>query len=101
MSTTFIVTNRLSWNKTFITPGALAAFGDAELPTPYLDRHAGCDWGTVGDQDAQANDDALQHGDRLLSAYILKNGAKIWIITEGVDASGQRQSTTILLPREY
>jgi len=35
-------------------------------------------------------------GCRLLSAYTLSNGTKIWIITEA-----DRSTTTLLLPSEY
>lgn len=38
---------------------------------------------------------------RLLSAYLLKDGTKIWIITEAADDNGKREATTILLPEEY
>lgn len=79
------------------TPGALHAFADArEEYLPYLMRHAIGDWGTVSPQDARANDQALQNGDRLLSAYRLLDDTKIWIITEA-----DRSSTCILLPEEY
>jgi hypothetical protein len=39
---------------------------------------------------------ALKHGLRVLSAYTLRTGEKIWIITEA-----DRSRTTILLPGEY
>jgi hypothetical protein len=38
----------------------------------------------------------LQLGERIVSAYRLADGAKIWIITEA-----DRSATTILLPSEY
>jgi hypothetical protein len=79
------------------TPGALNAFADAEEEyLPYLMRHAGGDWGEVPPEDAGANDEALQGGERLLSAYRLSGGTKIWIITEA-----DRSSTCILLPDDY
>ncbi|HLJ28334.1 MAG TPA: hypothetical protein VKY85_16605 [Candidatus Angelobacter sp.] len=34
-------------------------------------------------------------------AYHLKDGAKIWIITEAMDDEGRRAATTVLLPQEY
>ena len=49
----------------------------------------------------QLNDEALQDGSRILSAYITRAGEKIWIITEATDDRGQRSATTILLPDEY
>jgi hypothetical protein len=79
------------------TPGALHAFADAEENyLPYLMRHAGGDWGAVSSDDAQANDLARKDGERLLSAYRLRDGTKLWIITEA-----DRSSTCILLPEEY
>ena len=79
------------------TPGALNVFADAEEEyLPYLMRHARGDWGTVSPEDAQANDDALRGGERLLSAYRLPDGTKIWIVTEA-----DRSSTCILLPEDY
>lgn len=47
--------------------------------------------------DSAANNRALIEGTRLLSAYVLADGAtRIWIITEA-----DRSATTILLPDEY
>lgn len=51
-----------------ITPGALETFHLAEV-AEALARHQKCDWGSLGATDQRANDEALQHGDRLLSAY--------------------------------
>lgn len=48
------------------------------------------------------NDEAVQTGARILSAYHLADGTKIWIITEAeIDEKHNRQETTILLPEEY
>lgn len=78
------------------TPGVLAAFKKAnDAPLRYVIRHLICDWGDVGAEDKRTNDDALIHGNRLLSSYQLKDDTKIWIITEA-----DRASTTILLPEE-
>lgn len=79
------------------TPGAIAAATAAgDNLSTYLARHAAGDWGTVGAADAKANDRALKEGSRLLSAYLLKDGTKIWIVTEA-----DRTATTVLLPDEY
>ncbi|MFZ4394589.1 MAG: hypothetical protein ACOYOU_03065 [Kiritimatiellia bacterium] len=79
------------------TPGALDAISRAgQSPLEILLRHAANDWGEVGNEDWQANDEALGNGERLLSAYTLANGEKIWIITEH-----DRSVTTVLLPDEY
>jgi hypothetical protein len=79
------------------TPGALHAFAlKEEHPLPYLSRHARGEWGEVCREDALLNDQALEGGGRLFSAYKLRDGTKIWIITEA-----DRSSTCILLPEEY
>jgi hypothetical protein len=79
------------------TPGALMALEEAgQLPQEFLHRHAAGEWGDLDEHDRRANDQALRGGGRLLSAYITKNGTKIWIITEW-----DRSVTTILLPSEY
>lgn len=79
------------------TPGALRAFASAEAEyLSYLMRHACGDWGEVCREDARANDKALLSGERLLSAYRLPDGTKVWIVTEA-----DRSSTCILLPEEY
>ena len=63
-------------------------------------RHFLGDWGVVDAEDQDANNEALKDGSRLLSAYILSTGVKIWIITEAED-HGNREATTALLPDEY
>lgn len=84
------------------TPGGLTALTlSNQTPAPFLLRHAAGDWGVVCDEDKEANQDALRSGDRLLSAYLLANGKKLWIITEAVGDDGRREATTLLLPEEY
>jgi hypothetical protein len=78
------------------TAGATGAFAAAgEQAGSYILRHVTGDWGDLCDDDKELNDDALRDGDRLLSAYRLGTGVKVWIITEG-----DRSVTTILLPSE-
>lgn len=89
--------SRFGLGRFVATPGALEAFEEAsDAPLGYLMRHAAGDWGIVDEEDAQSNEDAVKHGDRILSAYRLSNETKIWIITEA-----DRSATTILLPDEY
>jgi len=79
------------------TPGVLEAFkASGDDPLTYLVRHVAGDWGDLDACDQEENELSLQHGWRLLSAYTLTTGVKIWIITE-VD----RSLTTFLLPSEY
>lgn len=84
------------------TPGALEALQKAgQAPWEFLSRHVTGDWGTVNDEDKALNNASLEDGSRILSAYLLKDGRKIWVITEAEDDQGQRAATTILLPDEY
>jgi hypothetical protein len=81
------------------TPGALRAIHQAgQSVLSFLARHAAGDWGDLDDEDKRRNDEALKNGSRLLSAYVLRSGVQIWVITEAVGDDGQRASTTILLP---
>ena len=61
-------------------------------------RHVFCDWGDVDEEDKRTNDESLEIGERLMSAYIYNKDKddKIWIITER-----DRSATTILFPEEY
>ena len=87
------------------TPGALAALERVnQAPIDYIQRHAKGDWGeALCEEDKQANADALVHGTKLLSAYILPDETRLWIITDGVidSTTGHRYATTLLLPEEY
>ena len=84
------------------TPGAIDSLEKAQqTPWEFLSRHVAGDWGVVGAEDSEANNQALRDGSRLLSAYILNDGTKIWAITEAVGDDGNRAATTLLLPSEY
>lgn len=79
------------------TRGAIEALASAnEDLLPFVARHAVGDWGDIDDEDRSENEQSLVYGRRLLSAYTLRNGTRIWIITEA-----DRSATTILLPGEY
>ncbi|MBC8101153.1 MAG: hypothetical protein H7Z41_01015, partial [Cytophagales bacterium] len=52
-------------------------------PMELLSRHQSGDWGSVDAHDRRMNDRAARNGDeRILSAYVLTDGTKVWIITE-------------------
>lgn len=92
-----IKTMRFHLGQTVATPGALEALQRSnETPWDFLVRHLAGDWGDVCLEDREANDEAVRDGSRILSAYTLKTGEKIWIITEA-----DRSVTTCLLPSEY
>jgi hypothetical protein len=79
------------------TPGAVGALQEAgENPATLLFRHVTGDWGELDEHDRQENEFSVANGLRILSAYMLTTGTRLWVITEG-----NRSSTTILLPSEY
>jgi hypothetical protein len=78
-----------------ITPAAMELIPDAEIRRA-LDRHHGLDWGEVCPEDWKRNDDALEHGGRVLSVYKTGSGEPFWIITEW-----DQSYTTVLLPSDY
>jgi len=78
------------------TPGVLKLCEENDIcPIEYLARHHCGDYGCIPPEDWRSNDEALVHGGRLLSAYMMKS-TKVWIITEW-----DRSVTTLLLPNEY
>jgi len=88
---------RVPLGRTFATPGALAALRRAgQSEAALLARHAAGDWGDISPGDAKLNDQAARKGGRLLSAYTLRDGTRLWVITEA-----DRSVTTLLLPDEY
>lgn len=80
------------------TPGALETFTEDEI-RGAIGRHVIGDWGDLDPEDVRTNNEALDNGDRLLSAYEFR-GHKLWIITEAEDETG-RGVTTALLPSDY
>ena len=79
------------------TPGALKALTEAgDSPSSFLRRHVVGDWGELDAEDRAENERSVEHGFRLLSAYALSDGTRIWVITEA-----DRSSTCVLLPEEY
>lgn len=79
------------------TPGALEALLEAgQAPIELLRRHQNGDWGDLCDEDKAENELSVAQGFRILSAYTLTTGEKVWLITEA-----DRSVTTFLLPSEY
>ncbi len=97
-----LVRPRFRLGQTVATPAALEAIQQAgQSPAEFLDRHVRGDWGNLSADDRALNDEAVQDGSRILSAYVTRGGEKIWVITEAADDRGHRSATTILLPDEY
>lgn len=62
-----------------------------------LTRHASGDFGDVVAEDWQANEQAVDEGYRVFSAYKgTALGDKVWVITEA-----DRSATTVLYPEDY
>jgi hypothetical protein len=85
----------LPLGKTVITRVAQEVLEDCDIQKA-LRRHEAGDWGEVEKADWKANDDALKHGNRILSTYLGSNDAIFWVITEW-----DRSLTTVLLLEEY
>ncbi len=78
-----------------ITSNAISVLTHDDI-LPALHRHVIGDWGELDAEDKRANELALAHGSRLLSAYRSAQDVKFWIITEA-----DRSITTVLLPEDY
>ena len=86
---------KVAFGQLVATPAALAALSQRDIARA-LRRHRVGDWGEVCSEDARANDEALTHGERLLSIYHSESGTKFYVITER-----DRSATTVLLPEDY
>ena len=81
-----------------VTDNAATVLGEAaQDAAEFLSRHAQGDWGDISAYEKEENDYGLAHGCRVvfLSAYPLKTGQTIWVLTnlkQGV--------TTVMLPNE-
>jgi hypothetical protein len=90
-------TARFPLGSVVATPGALRALAEAgNSPQEFLNRHIAGDWGELDQEDRQENELSIANGLRILSAYCLRDGTRIWVITEA-----DRSSTCLLLPEEY
>ena len=82
--------------KTYATSGVTAFAEKHEIDLSRLLRRHHCgDWGDLDAEDKTANEDALETGGRIFSAY-QTHGKKLYVITEA-----DRSMTTILLATEY
>jgi hypothetical protein len=79
------------------TPAAIVAIEFAHTTAhELLQRHVSGDWGDLSAEDKALNDRAVEEGERILSAYTLADGERLYIITER-----DRSVTTIVLASEY
>lgn len=77
------------------TPNVIALIG-LEGIAALLSLHASGDWGSLEKEDKIANDDAIENGDRILSAYSEGLPSKVYVITEW-----DRSVSTVMLADEY
>lgn len=89
------VRSRFALGRILATPGALEILTLDQVRT-CLVRHVSGDWGDLSEQDKAENELSVAQNFRILSAYNLPDGEKIWVITEA-----DRSATTLLLPEEY
>ena len=76
-----------------MTPGAAAAFeASGDDPLAFFIKHVCLDPGDLDAHDIRENQLSLEQGFRILSAYRLTDGTRIWIITEA-----NRSSTCFFL----
>ncbi len=77
------------------TPNARNNVSQSEM-LRFLARHCNGNWGVLGEEDKQANEEALTNGSLILSCYETDSGLVFWIITDP-----DRSVTTILLPEDH
>jgi hypothetical protein len=124
-------TRRVQLGRVSATPAALRFCEERDVDlVELLRRHALCEWGDVDAEDRRANEQALRDGTRVLSSFRQADGAKLWIITDGLsdacpacwagigacepekgsrhaglhfrdDLPPRRLTTTVLLPSDY
>lgn len=90
-----------SLGRVYATPAVLAHLEKhAMYPSALLGPHCHGEYGQLDEDDRKANDDALIHGGRILSVFVVEN-ARIYVISDAADEQGVRHATTILFAREY
>lgn len=82
-------------NQVVVTRSAAEALNGTQIYCG-LQLHQLGKWGDICEEDRLANEDALNHGGRLMSVYTTGSGLVFWIITEW-----DRSVTTVLLPDDY
>lgn len=82
--------------KTVITINAKNTLHTLSVLETIRNHYMKGDWGNICESDKQANEKALETGDRIFASYTDINGVKFWIITEA-----DRSVTTVLLPEDY
>jgi hypothetical protein len=79
-----------------VTAPAAKAVLTADIVQSSVARHVQGDWGILAALDRRQNLRALAAGCPVQSVYELKDGTRLWVITEG-----DRSSTNVLLAEDY
>lgn len=83
--------------QTVVTDRVVVALAETgQTLESFLQRHQLGDWGIVNEEEWIDNNQSVQEGSRILSAFRLTNGIEFWVITEG-----NRSTTSAMLPFEY
>lgn len=96
------LTRRFELGQCTATNNVMGAFEDnRQFPIQFIVRHQSGDWGDLGEDDKARNEAALIPNadgecDRILSAYHLRDGRQIYVITEW-----DRSLTTVMLDSDY
>ena len=88
----------LALGQIVVTAGAAILLQEArQEATEFLSRHEQGDWGDLSAYEKEAFDQGLAEGSRaiFISAYPLKTGQTIWVVT-----NLHQGTTTVLLPHE-
>ncbi|PCJ58959.1 MAG: hypothetical protein COA73_09440 [Candidatus Hydrogenedentota bacterium] len=89
------VTPRFVLGETFSTTNAQNTLNQEDVLAAMARHHHG-DWGDLCEEDKAMNEQAVEHGQRIFSAYHDFDGIKFYIITEH-----DRSVATVLLPEDY
>jgi hypothetical protein len=86
---------RFELGRLVATPAALFLLDGQDMhPLDLVTRHSDGDWGDLGQEDVDANEEAVTSGGRLLSRFRVGTRS-VWVISES-----DRSATTVLLPEE-
>lgn len=89
--------SKFSLGQVYTAPGVVRELKRARVSAfAVLERHRSGDWGEMDPEDCQKNEEALEGGGWLHSAYTLPTGATVWVKTEA-----SRTLTVVALPEEF
>jgi len=98
MLTIFDIPRKFPFGQIVMTPGVKHLLPDDAYYSSIVNllvKHGELQQGLLSNSDHKLNQEALEDGSRIFSAFNVQ-GEKVWVITEA-----DRSSTCILLPGEY